>query len=67
VDSPLDVALAAEIDAAYAAYDAHPLDEDDDWGGLASSGTSPTRRDRCGAAFWPETLLAVAPLAGVVE
>jgi hypothetical protein len=27
---------AAEIDAAYAAYDAHPLDEDDDWGDLAS-------------------------------
>jgi hypothetical protein len=27
---------AAEIDAAYAAYDAHPLDEHDDWGDLAS-------------------------------
>jgi antitoxin MazE5 len=27
---------AAEIDAAYDAYDAHPLDEDDDWGDLAS-------------------------------
>jgi hypothetical protein len=27
---------AAEIDAAYAAYDTHPLDEDDDWGDLAS-------------------------------
>jgi Arc/MetJ family transcription regulator len=27
---------AAEIDAAYAAYDAHPLDEDDEWGDLAS-------------------------------
>jgi hypothetical protein len=27
---------AAEIDAAYAAYDAHPLDEGDEWGDLAA-------------------------------
>jgi hypothetical protein len=27
---------AAELDAAYAAYDAHPLDEPDEWGDLAS-------------------------------
>jgi hypothetical protein len=27
---------AAEIDAAYAAYDARPLDESDEWGDLAS-------------------------------
>jgi hypothetical protein len=27
---------AAEIDAAYAAYDLHPLDEQDAWGDLAS-------------------------------
>jgi hypothetical protein len=27
---------AAEIDAAYAAYDEHPLDEGDEWGDLAS-------------------------------
>jgi post-segregation antitoxin (ccd killing protein) len=27
---------AAEIDAAYAAYDAHPLEESDEWGDLAS-------------------------------
>ena len=27
---------AAEIDAAYAAYDEHPLDERDEWGDLAS-------------------------------
>jgi hypothetical protein len=27
---------AAEIDAAYAAYDVHPLGEDDEWGDLAS-------------------------------
>jgi hypothetical protein len=27
---------AAEIDAAYSAYDAHPLDEPDAWGDLAS-------------------------------
>jgi hypothetical protein len=27
---------AAEIDGAYAAYDAHPLDEKDEWGDLAS-------------------------------
>lgn len=27
---------AAEVDAAYAAYDAHPLDEPDEWGDLAS-------------------------------
>ncbi|MDX6297357.1 MAG: hypothetical protein QOI51_1214 [Nocardioidaceae bacterium] len=27
---------AAEIDAAYDAYDQHPLDEPDEWGDLAS-------------------------------
>jgi hypothetical protein len=27
---------AADLDAAYAAYDAHPLDEGDEWGDLAS-------------------------------
>jgi hypothetical protein len=27
---------AAEIDAAYAGYDEHPLDERDEWGDLAS-------------------------------
>jgi antitoxin MazE5 len=27
---------AAEIDAAYAVYDQHPLDEPDEWGDLAS-------------------------------
>jgi hypothetical protein len=27
---------AAEVDATYAAYDAHPLDEPDAWGDLAS-------------------------------
>jgi len=27
---------AAEVDASYAAYDKHPLDEPDDWGDLAS-------------------------------
>jgi hypothetical protein len=27
---------AAEIDAAYAVYDDHPLDESDEWGDLAS-------------------------------
>jgi hypothetical protein len=27
---------AAEIDAAYGAYDEHPLDEPDEWGDLAS-------------------------------
>ena len=27
---------AGELDAAYAAYDAHPLDERDEWGDLAS-------------------------------
>jgi len=29
---------AMEIDAAYAAYDEHPLDEPDAWGDLASFG-----------------------------
>jgi hypothetical protein len=28
---------AAELDAGYAAYDEHPLDEPDEWGDLASS------------------------------
>lgn len=27
---------AAEIDASYAAYDEHPLDQADEWGNLAS-------------------------------
>jgi hypothetical protein len=27
---------AAEVDAAYAAYEAHPLDERDEWGDLES-------------------------------
>lgn len=27
---------AVEVDARYAAYDAHPLDEPDEWGDLAS-------------------------------
>jgi hypothetical protein len=27
---------AAEIDAAYAAYEAHPLEERDEWGDLGS-------------------------------
>ena len=27
---------AAEVDASYTAYDAHPLDEPDEWGDLAS-------------------------------
>lgn len=42
--APIDAALealivrhrAVEIDASYAAYDKHPLDEPDDWGDLAS-------------------------------
>jgi hypothetical protein len=29
---------ATEIDASYRAYDAHPLDEADEWGDLASFG-----------------------------
>lgn len=32
----LDRHRAAEIDAAYAAYDQHPLEEADEWGDLAS-------------------------------
>ncbi len=40
IDEALEALLArqraAELDAAYAAYDAHPLDERDEWGDLAS-------------------------------
>lgn len=40
IDAALSAYLArhraAEIDAAYAAYEAHPLDEPDEWGDLAS-------------------------------
>ncbi len=40
IDEALEALLArwraAEIDAAYAAYDAHPLEEPDEWGDLAS-------------------------------
>lgn len=38
---------AGEINAAYAAYDEHPLDEPDDRGDLASF------RDAAGASLWP--------------
>ena len=33
---------AAEIDAAYSAYDDRPLDEPDEWGDLASFGRAAT-------------------------
>lgn len=40
LDEALEALLArrraAEIDAAYAAYDDHPFDEPDEWGDLAS-------------------------------
>lgn len=40
LDEALSALLArhrgAEIDAAYQAYDEHPLDEPDEWGNLAS-------------------------------
>lgn len=40
VDEALGALLArhrsAEVDASYAAYDEHPLDEPDEWGDLAS-------------------------------
>lgn len=40
LDAALEALLAAhrgaEVDAAYRAYDEHPLDEADEWGDLAS-------------------------------
>jgi hypothetical protein len=40
IDAALEALLArhraAEVDASYAAYDEHPLDEPDEWGDLAS-------------------------------
>ena len=40
IDDALGALLArhrsAEVDARYAAYDTHPLDEPDEWGDLAS-------------------------------
>jgi hypothetical protein len=40
IDEALTALLAryrsAEVDASYAAYDKHPLDEPDEWGDLAS-------------------------------
>jgi hypothetical protein len=40
VDEALEALLrryrSAEVDASYAAYDEHPLDERDEWGDLAS-------------------------------
>jgi hypothetical protein len=40
IDEALTALLArhrsAEVDASYAAYDQHPLDEPDEWGDLAS-------------------------------
>jgi len=32
----LDRYRSAEVDASYAAYEAHPVDEQDEWGDLAS-------------------------------
>ncbi|MBX7435498.1 antitoxin MazE5 [Mycobacterium sp. Y57] len=32
----LDRHRSAEVDASYAAYDEHPIDEPDEWGDLAS-------------------------------
>jgi hypothetical protein len=40
IDGALEALLArhraSEIDAAYSAYDTHPLDEPDEWGDLAT-------------------------------
>ena len=36
LDALLGIHRRAEIDGAYSAYDAHPLDEPDEWGDLAS-------------------------------
>ncbi len=40
IDEALEALLvrhrSAEVDASYAAYDQHPLDEPDEWGDLAS-------------------------------
>ena len=40
IDEALEALLArhrtAEVDASYAAYDRHPVDEPDEWGDLAS-------------------------------
>lgn len=40
IDAALEALLfrhrAAEMDASYASYDEHPLDEPDEWGDLAS-------------------------------
>lgn len=40
IDAALEALLArhraAEVDASYAAYDKHPLDEPDEWGDLGS-------------------------------
>ncbi len=52
---------AAEIDAAYSAYDEHPLDEPDAWGLFASFGRAaawssrsfPRARERSGGASFP--------------
>ena len=42
----LERTRAAEIDASYAAYDEHPLDEPDAWGDLASWGEAARAADR---------------------
>ena len=44
IDEALTALLAlwreAEVDASYRAYDAHPIDEPDEWGDLASFRTA---------------------------
>lgn len=46
IDHALEALLArhraGEIDAAYAVYDEHPLNEPDEWGDLASFGDAAT-------------------------
>ena len=47
----------AEIDASYAAYDAHPIDEPDEWGDLASWRSAAgvvTDRPARGELWWSE-------------
>ena len=77
IDEALGALLArnrsAEVDASYAAYDEHPLDEADEWGDLASLRgrlavvTALPRAVRSGGARWPRSVGALSSSCRVTQ
>ena len=55
---------AAEIDAAYAAYDMHPLDQHDEWGDLASFREAARGVRDCPSGAWRGLVVSAFPEVG---